>query len=252
MTAEHTRTPIIGITALLDRSGSAPRVRASEAYVRATERAGGLPLLVPPLEHAAPARRLVEELDAVLLTGGEDVDPARYGAAPHPATEPPCALRDDTEIALVQHARALRRPVLAICRGIQVLNIALAGTLVQDLPSERPSDIAHTGTPRAERSHAVRVAPGSRLAAALALPAGGEIRVNSAHHQAVDRPAAGLRATAWAPDGVIEGVEWDGDDWWAIGVQWHPEDLTRTHEGWDRALFDAFVAAARAAHAARR
>ncbi len=236
----HRPAPLVGITALLDHTGPVARVRMSEAYVRATERAGGIPLLVPPLERAANAATVAARINALVLTGGEDVDPARYGAAPHPATEPPCAMRDETELVLAREARNRGIPLLAICRGIQVLNVAFSGTLIQDLPSERPSAVRHNGVSREERAHAVRVAPGSRLARALQLT-GPELRANSAHHQAVDRVGSGFRATAWAEDGVIEGIEWDGNDWWAIGVQWHPEDLTATAEGWDRALFAEFV-----------
>ncbi len=138
-------------------------------------------------------------------------------------------LRDATELALFDAARGRGLPVLAICRGIQIVNVAFGGTLYQDLPSERPSDVAHNQShDRASRTHDVTVTPGTRLAAAIGAPM---VSVNSYHHQAVDRLAGGLRISALAPDGVIEGVEVEDGDWWMTAVQWHPEDLTDDVKG---------------------
>ncbi|NUO63458.1 MAG: gamma-glutamyl-gamma-aminobutyrate hydrolase family protein [Gemmatimonadaceae bacterium] len=235
------RPPLVALSATTELLRGRPRIRLNEAYTDAIAGAAMLPLVVPPLD-TARADEIVAAVDGIVLTGGEDVDPARYGAARHPATEGLHGARDGWEIALLAAARAARRPVLAICRGIQVANVALGGTLVQDLPSERPSAIAHARSDdREERVHDVDVTPGSRLAAALGAT---HLRVNSSHHQALDRVAPGLAVTAAAPDGVVEGAEWTGDDgWWMLGVQWHPEELVRTAEGWDRALFAAFRAA---------
>jgi Predicted glutamine amidotransferases len=167
-----------------------------------------------------------------------------YGAAPHPALGEIHAPRDAFEIALVRAARARRMPTLAICRGVQIANVALGGTLVQDLPSERRDALAHDGQwARSDRVHALHVVAGSRLAGAIGAT---EATINSMHHQALARVADGLVAVAHAPDGVAEGAEWSGDDWWMTGVQWHPEELTDTAEAWDRALFAAFAGAARA------
>jgi putative glutamine amidotransferase len=180
----------------------------------------------------------------LVLTGGEDVDPAHYGAPAHPALGEVHEGRDAFEIALVQAARARRLPTLAICRGVQVVNVALGGTLVQDLASEQPAALPHDGRwGRSDRVHGLRVAGGSRLAGAIGAT---EATINSLHHQALGRVADGLVAVAHAPDGVVEGVEWAGGDWWMTGVQWHPEELVGTSEEWDRALFAAFAAAARA------
>ena len=132
-----------------------------------------------------------------------------------------------------------RLPTLAICRGIQILNVALGGTLVQDIPSEWTNPIVHDGEwPRTARVHEVDVTPGSRLARAL-----GTERpvVNSMHHQAVRTVASSLATVARAPDGIVEGVEWPTDDWWMVGVQWHPEELTASPEPWDRSLLSAFA-----------
>jgi putative glutamine amidotransferase len=144
-------------------------------------------------------------------------------------------------------AKTIAVPTLAICRGLQILNVALGGTLIQDIPSERPTALAHSpGGPRDRRVHAVRANEGSRLAEALGAS---DLEVNSSHHQALDRVAPGIRVTATAPDGIVEGAESADDRWWMLGVQWHPEELTATAEAWDRALFEAFRRAA-AAHAA--
>jgi putative glutamine amidotransferase len=186
---------------------------------------------------------MLEGMEGLILTGGEDVDPARYGTEPHPALGDVHPERDAFEIALVRAARLRRLPTLAICRGVQVANVALGGTLVQDLPSEWPAAIAHDGSwGRSDRVHALRVAAGSRLAEAIGAT---DATTNSLHHQAIGRVADGLVAVAHAPDGVVEGVEWAADDWWMVGVQWHPEELMSTTEDWDRALFAAFAAAVR-------
>jgi putative glutamine amidotransferase len=210
--------------------------------VRALQAAGLVPIIVPPSLTPDEVRDLVAGVAGVVLSGGEDVGPAHYGAAAHPATETPHDGRDATEIALVHAAREQRRPLLGICRGIQVLNVALGGTLVQDLPTERPSDIRHgRDDAPGDRVHALTVTPGSRLAAALGATT---LAANSFHHQAIDRLAPDLRATAHAPDGVIEGAE-TASDWWALAVQWHPEELVGDAKPWDRGIFAAFAAECR-------
>ena len=220
--------------------GHPTRVRVNDAYVRALQAAGLVPLIVPPSLDDDDARALVAGVAGIVLSGGEDVNPATYGAPRHPATAPPHTGRDATERALVIAARDARRPLLAICRGIQSLNVALGGTLVQDLPSERPSVIRHARADAADqRVHGVTVQAGSRLAAALGTT---HIEANSLHHQAVDRLAVMLRATAHASDGIVEGVETASDDWWVLGVQWHPEELIGDPRPWDRGIFAAFAA----------
>ena len=230
--------PLVAVSSTIARDADAPaRVRVNAAYTRAIEAAGLLPLVVPPLADPALVAGVIAAVDGLVLTGGEDVDPAHYGAAPHPALGPVCAERDATELALVAAARERGTPLLAICRGIQVLNIALGGTLVQDLPSERPSDVAHSDD--GDRAmHDVTLTEGSRLARAVGAT---RITANSSHHQAVDRVAAGLRVTGTSVDGVVEGLETIDDGWWALAVQWHPEDLTDAPEAWHRGLFAAFA-----------
>lgn len=185
---------------------------------------------------------ILERVDALVLTGGEDVNPARYGQAPHPALGALSDERDEAEIAMVETARALRLPTLAICRGVQILNVALGGTLIQDIPTQIGREINHDpDAPRTTRTHPVEIDTNSRLARAVGVT---RMDVNSVHHQAIERVAATLRVTATAPDGVIEGVETAPDDpWWCVGVQWHPEDTFEAGE-LDRRLFAALAEAA--------
>ncbi len=219
-------------------------MRLSLNYTRSLESAGLLPVIVPPLADVASATEFIAGTSGLLLSGGEDVDPALYGAARHPATQPAHAERDATELALLAAAHMAGKPVLAICRGIQLLNAAFGGTLIQDLPSERPSELNHDpDAPLGVRTHGVIVEAGTRLAQAVGHS--GEMSVNSYHHQAVDRVAPGLVVNARATDGVIEGVEAADPAWWCLAVQWHPEDLTTDVRQWDRGIFRAFADAVR-------
>ena len=234
--------PLVALSATSvpsDGPGHPARVRVNDTYVRALQAAGLVPLIVPPSLDDEEVRALVAGVAGIVLSGGEDVDPATYRAARHPATQESHAGRDATEQALVAAAREARRPVLAICRGIQLLNVALGGTLVQHLPDERPGSVRHAREDsRATRVHGITVKAGSRLAAALGAT---QLEANSMHHQAVDRLAEPLRATAHASDGVIEGVETASDDWWVLGVQWHPEELIGDEGPFDRGIFAAFA-----------
>lgn len=234
------KAAVVAVTATeKDRDGGL-RVWLNAAYVRAIEGAGLVPLVVPPLTHPDQAAAVLGRVDGLVLTGGEDIDPAHYGAAMHPKGGPPHAARDATELALAREARDRRLPTLAICRGIQIVNVALGGTLIQDLPSERPRGTDHDpGADRASRSHDLVVERGSRLAEALGAT---ELAVNSSHHQAVDAVGHALVASAHSPDGVVEGLETPKEsDWWMIAVQWHPEELTGDAAEWDRGLFRAFA-----------
>lgn len=237
-------TPIVAVTATARIVEGVERVRLNAAYVRALESVGLVPVVIPPLAEPGASLGILDIVAGLVLTGGEDVDPSRYGAAPHPELGPVNRARDHTELALLERARAARLPTLAICRGIQVVNVGLGGTLVQDLPSERRDVGAHeVDDERDTRVHGVEIEPGSRLAAILGSQS---LAVNSIHHQAVDRLGEGIRVNARAHDGVVEGVESDDATWWMIGVQWHPEELTATPEPWDRRLFTAFADACRA------
>jgi putative glutamine amidotransferase len=229
-----TFAPLIGITAhekLVD-DGVGVAVKhhvAHVAYVKAVRKAGGVPVLLPMTE-PDDAARTIARVDGILVTGGADVNPVRYGAEPAPETDAADLERDDFEIALVNAALAGDQPLLCICRGIQILNVALGGTLHQHHEG-------HFDVPNYNQGvHDVRVEPGSRLASIV----GTEVAVNSLHHQTVDVVAAPLRAVAHSTDDIVEGVE-APDQSFVVGVQWHPELLRHRPE--HLALFGALVAA---------
>jgi putative glutamine amidotransferase len=230
--------PLVAVSATSSEWKGAERVKLHTNYIRSLEAAGLIPVIVPPLASPEAAAAILAPCAGLLLTGGEDVDPARYSEAAHPTTGIPHPMRDQTEISLFEAARAKKLPVLAICRGIQLANVALGGSLVQDIPSQRPTPIAHDQPQDAGiRTHPVSVTAGSKLAAALGAT---ELDVNSYHHQSVNQVASGLTVTATAPDGIIEGVESTDPAWWMVAVQWHPEDLTTDGKPWDRGLFASF------------
>lgn len=206
-------------------------------YEASIQRAGGIPRV---LTFAAdPPATVLAQVDGVLLTGGGDVWPALYGEAADPTFDPAEAGRDEYELELVRRATEADVPVLAICRGLQVLNVARGGTLVQDIPTQQPGALVHEiGTPRTSPAHEIWVAPGSRLA--LLLDTDARITVNSRHHQAVKDLGRGLVSTATAPDGVIEAVE-DATRRFCLAVQWHPENFYRTGEF--RTLFEGLIGA---------
>jgi len=224
---------VVAVTAPLRTDAGRERVALNTAYVRALTRAGLVPLVVPPILDPEQACAALDRVRGLVLTGGEDVAPARYHTRPHPKLGETDVARDAVELALIEGARARRLPILAICRGIQILNVALGGTLYQDLASERSSEIDHAD---AHARHGLRVEAGSLLHDSLATL---ETSVNTRHHQAIRDLAPSLCATAWAPDGVIEGAEPSDGGPWTLAVQWHPEDDVES------ALFRAFAAALR-------
>jgi len=246
--------PLIAITTTLVPSGAhgLPHVLLGAQYVAAVEQLGASAVLLSPAHEPRSIARLLDLCDGLLLTGGEDVDPTRYGEEPHPLCGPPNPERDAMELAALTHALERPMPVLAICRGMQLLNVARGGTLYQDLESERPSSVLHEQTqPVYERAHSARVQPGTRM---HAITGRDELRINSFHHQGVQRLAESLQASVWAEDGLIEAVE-DRERPWVVGVQWHPERGESAAPGDrrdpDRRLIWAFVQAC-AEHAERR
>jgi putative glutamine amidotransferase len=233
------RACTVAVTAGIRPDGDTRRVRLAAAYVSALESAGLVPLIIPPLTNEGAAASIIDSVSGLVLTGGEDVDPARYGETRHEKVLSVNSARDATETALIEAAKARRTPVFAICRGIQILNVALGGTLVQDIPSQCDTRIAHDeDSPRDSRAHEISIEPGSIIARAVGAE---HCSVNSFHHQSVKRVADGMRVTAQSPDGVIEGIESTDADWWVMGVQWHPEEMTESPEPWDRGLFKAFA-----------
>ncbi len=226
-----------------------PAVASPSYYVEAISRAGGVgPVLGPEAIDGAGAAALFERFDGLLLTGGVDVDPAKYGQERAPQTYGCDDVLDDFEVGLLHAAIALGRPVLAICRGVQVLNVAFGGTLDQHI-TDRPGLVSH-GLPNGGGGTdvAMVVEPGSRLAQALGSAEGLGTTTSATgrchHHQAVDRVGANLVISARATDGVIEALERHGDPW-VVGVQWHPED-SADRDQQQQALFDRFVDECRA------
>lgn len=207
-------------------------------YPDAIRRAGAVPVVIPPLDVAA-IEPLLDGLWGLCLSGGPDLHPAIYGADPHPALGPTEPELDRFEIALVRAAEGREMPVLAICRGLQVLNVARGGTLMQDLPTQRPSAIEHRQPqPGSTPTHVVRLAATSLVAGCLGVR---DVEVNSFHHQAVDRLGGGLRVVGRAPDGVIEAIE-ATDRSFTLAVQWHAESMVRSPE--QARLLAAFAEAA--------
>lgn len=235
--------PLIGIPCFKSEEGRGVFLGQNASYVEAIGAAGGAPILIPLISDEEKLRAIYVKLDGLLLAGGGDVDPSYYGEERHPACSKVDPLRDWVELTLARWALAEGLPILAICRGIQVLNVAAGGTLYQDLPSQRPSEIDHTYHPErplTELVHSVEVEPGSRLAGIVGE---GCLAVNSGHHQAVKDVAPGFKVAARAPDGVVEAIESEAHPF-ALGVQWHPEELVKDASHMQR-MFEDFVSAAR-------
>ncbi|MBI1278150.1 MAG: gamma-glutamyl-gamma-aminobutyrate hydrolase family protein [Anaerolineaceae bacterium] len=233
--------PLIGVTTASFTTDSGWEYnRAYVAIIQAVEAAGGLPVLVPISIGDEALRDIYERLDGVLLPGGGDMRPNIYGAETNPLTDNIDDARDHVEVNLTRWAFDDDIPVFGICRGHQVVNVALGGTLIQDVPSEIGTDISHNVTvPRNSRPHEVNIDPGSRLANILGTT---QIAVNSLHHQSVGVAAPDACVTAYSPDGVVEAIEIPHKKF-VLSVQWHPEDLYRDDPAMKR-LFKAFVEAA--------
>src|SRR5262245_625477 len=205
--------PLIGVSTSVTVDRYPERAYVNAAYLEAIQQAGGVPVLLPPQLESSARSELLKRLQGVLLTGGGDVDPARFGEAPHPTTADLSAARDGLEIELTRWAIETGAPLLAICRGLQVLHVALGGRLHHDIPSEQGSALGHSqaglqGRSRSTAVDQVKVRDGSRLAGILGAL---EVDVNSFHHQAIHRLGCGLTDVAWAPDSIVEGVELAGD-----------------------------------------
>jgi putative glutamine amidotransferase len=241
--AQDTMKPIVGITSYAPERvswgpWSEPAVMIPASYVHALADAGARPLIVPPAEDSTAGQTL-DLLDGIVFSGGTDVDPGTYGARPHPLTDAPAGKRDRAELALLTAALARDLPVLAVCRGSQLLNVARGGDLVQHLP-EAVGHERHRHVPGTFADHDVEVEPQSRLGRIL----GRRAPVKSHHHQGYGRLGERLRPVAWAEDGTVEALE-DSSRRFVLGVLWHPEEAE------DRALFEALVAEARRYREAR-
>ena len=237
--------PLIGITAYsYHRPPSDWRYDVCYGmYAQVVQKAGGLPVLVPAHLQTDTLRDIYSRLDAVMLPGGGDVNPQRYQAEPHETIGGVDDLRDNAEFHLAEWALTDDRPLFGICRGLQVMNVVMGGTLIQDIASAVGEQIRHNQPrtePRNHRLHEVTVDADSRLANIMGDTT---VPVNSLHHQAIEKVAPGVRVTAHSPDGVIEAMEIP-DKYYALAVQWHPEDLTDDVR--IMRLFTAFVEAAQA------
>lgn len=233
------KRPRIGITMRLEQETG--RFYLGRDYSERVEAAGGVPVhisLIPKAEYIAEA---MSGLDGVLLPGSNtDVDPVYYGEEPHPGLRTVIPVKDETEMLVLAEAERRKLPILAICYGMQALNVFRGGKLVQDIGSQVRNCHKHDqGMPVTRASHSIRIAKGSILANLAAIKnSKGPIRVNTSHHQAVKSLGKGLKATAWAKDGVIECVEGTGKGRWVLGVQWHPELLSDTLSD---EVFETFV-----------
>ncbi len=230
--------PLIGITTYGRNDGGRHELPADYAWT--VYRAGGAPVLLPPVADGDLASAWLDRIDALILTGGGDVDPALYGGNMHPTIYNLDAERDRSETALAREALTREKPILAICRGLQVFNVVMGGTVYQHLPDVVGDEVAHRLPPREPTLHRVRLTPGSRLAQLLGVT---EVEGVSWHHQAIRDLAPGMVATAHAPDGVIEAAE-VAEHPWFVGVQWHPE-MSAESDPLQQRLFDKFVEAAR-------
>ena len=236
------RRPLIGIT--LRQELETERFYLARFYSEAVEAAGGAPLHVPLIPRREFIDSLVGRLEGVLLPGSaSDVDPQLYGREPRPLLGSVHPLRDRTDLLLLEACEERRIPLLGICYGMQILNVARGGTLIQDIASEVPAALKHEqGAPRERPSHGLRLRADSLLAR---LRGGESAHVNSHHHQALEVIGRDLQETAWSSDGLVEAVEDTRAERWAVGVQWHPE-LGWERDPFSRALFESFVGAARA------
>lgn len=230
----------LGITSMTMENLPQEQHRMNDTYVKAIIQAGGIPVVIPAYEDISLIKELVDRLDGVLLSGGVDLDPARYGQRPNAHLGRVSPRRDAAEIAIARYViRETDKPLLGICRGVQVMNVAMGGSLYIDLPSE--GKLAHSLSmyPRHQVSHEIEVAENTHLAEAMGT---GKNMVNSFHHEAVKELAEGFAVSAVSvPDDVIEAIELPGERF-VVGVQWHPEELTTRQEA--KQIFRNFVAAA--------
>ena len=233
--------PRIGLTMRLELETR--RFYLGREYSEAIEASGGLPILIPLIPDKEYIAGVVEGLDGILLPGCDtDVDPSHYGEDPHPRLGVVIPEKDQTDLLVLAEAENRNLPVLAICYGIQVLNVSRGGTLIQDIESQVENCIKHQqGRPVARNSHSIRLDDESLLSALLdSEDVGPDVKVNSHHHQSIRKTGTNLRAIAWANDGVVEGIQDVRPDRFVLGVQWHPE-LSWSNDRISRAVFDTFV-----------
>jgi putative glutamine amidotransferase len=247
MSIENRVRPRVGVPWRTAADEAANRRSIIDNYLRAVERAGGEAILLSLASSSDDLKRQAGNLDAFVLSGSPaDLDPAHFRAKPHPATAAADAARERTDFTLLEHALSVSKPVLAICYGLQSLNVFLSGSLIQDIPTELGRTVCHSsdedeifdGPEPPDPRHGAQFDAGR----VLNLSGVANAEVNSSHHQSILEPGRGLRITAHAPDGVVEAVEWTGDSNWVVGVQWHPERMPE--DALAQALFRDLVSAA--------
>ena len=236
----HQTRPFIGVNADFVAAGKlhSAHVRLHAGYLDTVVAAGGLPLIIPPLNKGDELDALLDKCDGVVIGGGLDLDPRRSNLPTHNAVVPMAARREESDRLLLRRVLDRKMPLLAVGVGMQQLNVMQGGTLFLHLPEEMPKSLPHFDPTGGPHRHIVLLEPKTRIDD---IYGGGEIRVNSAHHQAVRQVGAGLRAGARSPDGVIEAVESTAPGWFCVGVQWHPESDSAS--ALDMQLFEAFVQA---------
>ena len=237
--SERQSAPLIGLTPLWDKARQ--RYWMFPDYMERIRDAGGIPVILPMCDSPEEMDRILQKLDGILFTGGPDIDPVIYGSYDDTGTVDICAKRDAFELPLMRRARELQMPTLCICRGIQILNVALGGTVYEDIPAQYPTQLNHMQQiPFSEPSHIVTVESGTVFSE---LVDSDHIWVNSCHHQAIRRLADELIVVARSSDGLIEAVELPGTTF-CMGVQWHPERLPVDNSS-SKAIFKAFIASCR-------
>ncbi|MDQ6695006.1 MAG: gamma-glutamyl-gamma-aminobutyrate hydrolase family protein [Chloroflexota bacterium] len=246
MSFSSNRLPIIGVSTMDDRDAAgqhAPRFGINQSYCKAVEAAGGVPILIPHFDEPEGLRRIYSMLDGILLPGGLDIHPKYYGQDPHPALDPTDDGLDYNEITMLPWAIADDLPIMGICRGEQVLNVVMGGTLIQDIYSQCTTTIDHRESYKRKirdyLAHDIEIKSGTML---RELVGQDRVWVNTSHHQSIGEVAPGLIATAWSPDGIVEAIE-APEHRFLLAVQCHPEEMWRKH-AWASRLFSTFVEAA--------
>ncbi len=222
----------------LPAKGRVPVCVVPTGYIDSVVMAGGIPVIIPPLVKEPELRPIMQRLDALVLTSGDDLDPKRLGMSPHPSIRPALPRREDADRIMLKLAVDRKLPMIGVGMGMQLINVHFGGTIYQHLPEDLPRALPHKDPLGGSHRHGLEIQPGTRLDD---IYGDGEIRINSSHHQAVRRVSNKFRISATAPDGVIEAIESLDPDWFCMGVQWNP--ASETASALDMQLFEALIEA---------